>query len=101
MDETPANNVEHTVETPAEPLMLAEAEPLSPQYNIEYRYTSPESLGGQSCTTQCETHYNECLLSQDDTLCEEEYHSCYRLCGGRVEQIRRCVLNCDESDLTD
>jgi len=93
--QTPSAKVEPTPSTPAPVKHAAQSQQQQPQYEIENRYIMPEKPIEQKCARQCETHFAQCQANENNQLCEEEYHSCFRLCGGRVEQVRRCVKNCD------
>lgn len=64
------------------------------QYETHYRYIVPEDPALIACAQQCEENYEQCLETMDATLCRDEYHSCFRLCGGQVEQTRVCISGC-------
>jgi hypothetical protein len=66
-----------------------------PQYEVHYRYIPPEDPALKECAQQCDSNRGICLESHDTNTCREEYHSCFRLCGGQVEQTRTCIKNCD------
>ncbi len=60
--------------------------PIPQSTKVHYRYISPEDPAQQGCVEQCETNRNTCLETMNKNLCREEYHSCFRLCGGQVER---------------
>lgn len=83
---------------PAQQAAEVEGGAKQPQYEIDYRYVMPENKHEQKCVKQCDEHFEACQADENNRLCEQEYHSCFRLCGGRVEQVTRCVKNCEGED---
>lgn len=31
-----------------------------------------------------------------ESTCEAEYRDCFQSCGGKVEEVKRCIMNCEE-----
>ena len=31
-----------------------------------------------------------------ESSCEAEYRDCFQSCGGRVEEVKKCIMNCDQ-----
>jgi len=69
-------------------------------YKTDYNYHAPTQPRGKMCASQCSQSKTLCKRSagpEQKLRCEEEYRSCYQLCGGEVIPHRHCVAFCNES----
>lgn len=66
-------------------VLLAGCGPVSSQRY--YTFEPPTSPQGQQCVAQCQQSRQLCQQACQDKKacrCDDEYRSCYHLCGGRV-----------------
>lgn len=66
--------------------------------HFEYEsYVRKQEMEHQPVLRDLDSFYNRSACSQFSCGCEEDYRSCYQLCGGQVVEHRECVAFCNKA----